>query len=164
MTSTSVNPLSYHLYRKGYPLTDCEPPSGFRSMPTADLIVQVIRNTSQPRHIEGLPVIIRKSPPNYKRLVDLALRYGVQNQVGYILDITKDLFKEKDLAVSELEQAIGVLEKQVVLQEQPLFRPRNQEIAALLQERERTPEERRWNVLYGTPYSGFRSQFVVNVR
>ncbi len=63
--TTTIAPrrFDYHLYGKGFRLVGGEPPAGFRAMPTEDLIVRVLKYSHEARHVEGLPIAIRKAPP-----------------------------------------------------------------------------------------------------
>jgi len=157
--------FDYHLAKKGFRLVGGDPPAGFRAMPTEDLIVRVLKYATQARHVEGLPIAIYKSPPDYERLQKLAVRYGVQNQVGYVLDMTKRLFEEKGVPTTDLERTIAVLHKEALHAAQFLY-PMEKDIASYFSAIRKTvsPEERKWNIKLGMAYDEFYGQFKVHIR
>lgn len=144
---------------RGYELTDVE--RATTEMPVEELIISILKDLKGGRTVEGIPVIIKKNKVNYNRLTELALQKNVVNELGYVLEITRDLFEEFNInGVNELESTIEKLEGCMDEEEHylsPIDSPHYPEIARNHQ----TLLLKKWNVLGLYQYERFKHAFHV---
>lgn len=153
--------LLYNLAMRGYVLTgvtynECP------IIPTDQLVIDVVRLLNEPRCVEGLAIVVDDDPPDYDKLVNNAIEYGIQNQVGYILEGTANVLKKYKPFnnYSELELAIEKLYQKRVKDDQFLIRldiPNERESLS----RNRQPEDIKWNILGGVTYRQFEIQYKI---
>ncbi len=109
--------IDYNLAAYGYRLIL---PTGSKKrrakkMPIEDLIVRILAKHAKARYIEAIPIIMLKNKLDKLRLLELSVKYGVKNKIGYLLetamllmsaphlkDILYYLEKNKDIYLSSL--------------------------------------------------------------
>jgi hypothetical protein len=160
--SSDRDTILYNLGKRGYMLTGIDYEIDKTSLPTHKLIIDVLKAKDNARLIEGLSIVIDNDPPKYDALVRQALRSGLQNQVGYLLEGTLKVLRQHKpyTNTSELENAIKILYKEKLAENQLLARldiPNEREVLS----RNRFPEDIKWNVIGGVSYKQFDVQYRV---
>lgn len=65
------------------------------TMSIEELIIKVLTTNPDPRYILGIPVIIAKNKVDYEKLLVLAEQTRVLRRIGYLLDITQNVSKNR---------------------------------------------------------------------
>lgn len=153
--------LIYNLGIKGFTLTRVDYNKKFDTIPTEKLMVDLLKIQNNERLLEGLAIIIDNSPPNYSALTENAIKEGVQNQIGYLLNATHTVLKKHkpEYDLSPLELAIEKLKSRKTEQTQFLSElPIPNGKQSLL--RDRTKEEIEWNVAGAPPARQIERQYI----
>ena len=143
--------LSFQEY--GYPVYSTQPAGRGRLLDPTTLFLYVLAEAPDPRLVEGLPVVVFTQSLNYEWLYREALRLGVQNRLGLVLDLTLQAFQRLGAAKDTrlLEALLSRLER-VKLGRVEAFEGR----APSPNEEERLqrlsdPLSRKWNLLSNFP-------------
>lgn len=153
--------LIYNLGIKGFTLTRVDYNKRFDTISTEKLIIELLKIQNNERLLEGLAIVIDNSPPNYSALAENAIKEGVQNQIGYLLNATHTVLKKHkpEYDLSPLESAIESLKSKKTEQIQFLSElPIPNSKQSLL--RDRTREEAEWNVAGAPPTYQIERQYV----
>ncbi|MBW2994096.1 hypothetical protein KY315_01595, partial [Candidatus Woesearchaeota archaeon] len=116
--------IIYNLGKSGFPLTGINYSNRKKQLTTTELILGVIRTERNARLAEGMAIVVDNNPPNYASLVRTAIRDGLQNQTGQILEGALQTIKKykpfQDSSI--LEKAINILFKHKLPEDQILSR------------------------------------------
>jgi|GEM_PF-5356473 len=154
--------LVYNLGIKGFTLTRVDYDKKFDMIPTERLIIEILKTQNNERLLEGLAIIIDNSPPNYNNLAEYAIKEGLQNQVGYLLNATHGILRKHkpETNLSQLEKTIDKLKPETSKEIKFLSElniPNGEQ--SLL--RDRKPEEIEWNVAGAPPTAQIERQYVI---
>lgn len=68
--------------------------------PIEELIMEILTKNPDPRYILGIPVIIAKNKVDYEKLLALAEKNDALRRVGYLLDVTQNISKDRILLLN----------------------------------------------------------------
>lgn len=77
-----------------------------KKMSLEELIMQILLRFPKARFIEAIPILLLKNPIDAFRLLELATRWHLKNQLGFLLETALTLGKKK-----ELESLLAYLRK-----------------------------------------------------
>jgi len=88
-----------------------------KKMPVEELIARILIKHPKARFIEAIPILMIKNPINKFKLLETAVKYGIKNKIGYLLetafiikpmpylkDILSHLGKNKENEISFLQE------------------------------------------------------------
>lgn len=143
---------------KGYPLSGYE--TAHCDIPTEELILALI-DLGHPRFYEGIPIIIKQSPPDYDSLLEKSLSANVQNPVGFLLDGALNvLIRHCELDFSSLKEAVDALFRNKSDSMNKMMRlnvPNEDEVLAWNMKE----EHHKWKVMGAPSYEDMEVQFKV---
>jgi len=162
LTETEEDLLIYNIGIRGFTLTNFDYEIKREIIPINDLLIRTVRDYKEPRAMEGLATVIAKETPDYDKLVESAIKNGIQNQMGYILEGTLEVLRKRAPGdYSELEKAVKKLSKTISDGLPPL-------LTTIGMSNERTilswnvrPEDLRWNIRGGVGFDQLDRQYCV---
>jgi len=147
--------LTKSLGKLGYGLLSNEETADELNISPEQAIIEVLTRHPDPRYVKGISVILQKNQINYKKLFDLADSYrsadpNLPNKLGYVLDITHELFKRLGISKddSELEMTINKLDA-IKSKNEAALNPNFRNNAKYLEFAKKKQDEkmRYWNVI-----------------
>lgn len=89
--------IIYNLGKFGYDLITIKKIEPQKKIHLEDLIIKILIDDPKPRFIEAIPIILLKNEANQFRLLDLAIKYDLKNELGYLIETALLIKKEKRL-------------------------------------------------------------------
>lgn len=98
--------INYNLKSYGYGLfSKAETKKKIR---LEELIILILTRSQKARYIEAIPILLIKNKVNPLRLLDLALKYNLVNQIGYLVE-TSIIIAKKHKIKTGLEELLEYL-------------------------------------------------------
>ncbi len=87
------NKIIYNLSKYGYELINPKKIKKQRAIPIERLIAIIITKSPKPRWIGAIPTLLIKNKISKFKLVEIACRYNIYNELGYLVEIATILIK-----------------------------------------------------------------------
>ncbi|MBI4145856.1 hypothetical protein HY489_00805 [Candidatus Woesearchaeota archaeon] len=151
--------IAYNARIRGFPLFGTERIIAEEIL-VEELIVGILRNVTEPRYVEGLPVVIAKNRIDYDDLVRRARQEKMTNHVGWILDEARAAFERKRISYDQkISWAIKTLENEK--QEGDVFLDNDREPYWIEDSKQRRTEcAARWGVVAIYPKESFDKNLI----
>lgn len=141
---------------------EAEQHAGPEMLPLEEAVVLGLEAADDPRVVYGLPALLYNGREDLDPwlLRDLALRRGVANQLGYVLDVCFEHFAGYFERGGGLDAVRKELKGKKGVKEVPFYREQD-DVPELLEHRlkNRSPLLEEWNLLAHFDPDGFRSAF-----
>lgn len=85
--------IIYNLSRYGYEIIALKKIKKQEIIPIEKLIAIIITKCPKPRFIEAIPILLTKNKMSKFKLVEIAYRYNIYNELGYLTEIAAILTK-----------------------------------------------------------------------
>jgi len=89
--------IIYNLSRFGYDLIIIRRIKSQRKISLEELIVKVLIDDPKPRFIEAIPIVLLKNKVDQFRLLELATKYQLKNEIGYLIETALMIKNKKGL-------------------------------------------------------------------
>ncbi len=106
------NQILFNLTSYGYGLITPYKVSKQESLKIEELIKNILINFPEARFIEGIPILLIKNKINKYKLLEIAIKYDLKNQIGYLLDITFIIGKQYGSKINHLKDLLVYLKKE----------------------------------------------------
>ncbi len=149
--------ILYNAAERGVGLTNVPAGRNWRIYPVEDLIIKILDYSKLSRLIQGIPKIICKNEINFDKLTNDAIKRNIANEMGYVLQMTYNLFKARKQAPNKLasiEKALAILESKKDDKDHLMLRKGAPNLESVLKQLQ-LPEEKRWRVLGRLSYNDF---------
>lgn len=88
------NKIMYNLSKYGYELVSPKKIKKQNKIPLSELIATIIIKVQKPRFIEAIPILLLTNKIDKFKLAEIAYKYGIYNEMGYLLETAKILDKK----------------------------------------------------------------------
>jgi hypothetical protein len=89
--------IIYNLSRFGYDLIIVKRIKLQRKISLEELTINILIDDPKPRFIEAIPIILLKNKVNEFKLLELAAKYHLKNEIGYLIETALMIKEKKEL-------------------------------------------------------------------
>ncbi len=103
------NKILYNLSKYGYDMISSKEIKKQKTISLEELIAAIITKFPKPRYVEGIPVLILKNRTDKFKLAEIAYRYNIHNELGYLIETAKIIAKNRMIKI-DLDDILAYLD------------------------------------------------------